>query len=141
MLKGLQWLCFGVVLVLASAAQGAEVSRQMLRQLGLGSLERLPDRAGQEVRGASASARSAGSSSFALFLFDPFSGTTVQIQGADSANSSESNSGLQQGAGANQTNTTAFSGFTQTITTGVNTTSWTIGVFTIGPGSSMSSGN
>ena len=88
-------------------AQDGNVSQDALASLGLGGMELISDAQGMEIRGMSANAQSTGLSLFGMFLYDPNTGSAIQLNGSNFARGTAENAGLQAATTAGSTTAVA----------------------------------
>lgn len=106
-----------MLLALCLACTGPLVAAEPvdLKALGLGGLEPISERTGNQIRGASSAAYSTGLSSFMAVVYDPQTGSQINIVSNNFARSTDENAGLNSGSTAAAETFVGFSPFDITI--------------------------
>jgi hypothetical protein len=100
-----------LALCLACTGQLVAAEPVDLNALGLGGLEPLSERTGNQIRGASSSAYSTGLSSFMAVIFDPETGSQINLVSNNFARSTDQNAGLNSRSTAAAETSVGFSPF------------------------------
>ena len=109
------------LLVVPASAGDRNVPQSTLDALGLGGIQVVSDEAGMQLRGMSASSRTAAVSAFSVTIVDPFSGSTTTQSGGQSSVGTDENAGLNATASASSSTNAQSTASTIVITTGANT--------------------
>jgi hypothetical protein len=104
------------MLVASPALAGdGNVPKSALSSLGLGQMAVQSDAFGMQVRGMSSNARSTTTSAYAIFLFDPNTGSQVNLNGNAFGTATAENAGLNAASSATATSLTAQTAYSNTI--------------------------
>jgi hypothetical protein len=104
----------GLVVLLAASTVCAE-DRNLARRFGLGSLEMISDKAGEEVRGAGFGARSTSLATIAGVIFDPETSSRVNIDANNYGYAIDGNGSMYDRAAAESSVVSAVQGFKFTV--------------------------